>query len=73
MSSIKAKDVIALAPSTVSLKGLVQAIQLVLVEAVPVLTEVVQVDELTSPKTRAKARKTKAQELRMKLRNRTRP
>lgn len=42
MTSIKEKDEIALCQNTFALKGFVHAIQLVMVEAVPALTEVVQ-------------------------------
>ncbi|XP_024016229.1 uncharacterized protein LOC112089710 [Eutrema salsugineum] len=48
MSSIKSKDEVALAQSTVAVKGFFHAIQLVLVEACPSLTEVVQLNESSS-------------------------
>lgn len=48
ISSINSKDVVALSQSTVEVKCFMQAIQLVMVEAVPALTEVVQVDDITS-------------------------
>ncbi|XP_024011093.1 uncharacterized protein LOC112086411 [Eutrema salsugineum] len=48
MSSIKSKDEVALAQSTVAVKGFFHAIQLVLVEACPSLTEVVQLNEFSS-------------------------
>ena len=42
MSSIKERDEIALSQNTIALKGFALAIQLVMVAAVPALTEVVQ-------------------------------
>ena len=42
MTSIKERDEIALCQNTFALKGFVHAMQLVMVEAVPALTEVVQ-------------------------------
>ncbi|XP_024004877.1 uncharacterized protein LOC112082022 [Eutrema salsugineum] len=45
IASIKTKDEVALAQSTVAVKGFFQAIHLILVEAIPALTEVVQVNE----------------------------
>ena len=42
MSSIKERDEISLSQKSISLKGFVLAIQLVMVAAVPALTEVVQ-------------------------------
>ena len=41
MSSIKERDEIALSQNTIAVKGFVLALQLVLVEVVPALTEVV--------------------------------
>lgn len=42
MTSIKERDEVALCQNTFALKGFVHALQLVMVEAVPALTEVVQ-------------------------------
>ncbi|KAF2573314.1 hypothetical protein F2Q70_00003367 [Brassica cretica] len=42
MSSIKKRDEVSLSQDTIALKGFAQALQLVIVEAVPLLTEVVQ-------------------------------
>ena len=42
MSSIKKRDEISLSQNTIALKGFALALQLVIVEAVPALTEVVQ-------------------------------
>ncbi|XP_024015936.1 uncharacterized protein LOC18025733 [Eutrema salsugineum] len=48
ISSIKTKDEVALAQSTVAVKGFFHAIQLIMVEAVPSLTEVVQLNDSSS-------------------------
>ncbi|KAL0813247.1 hypothetical protein Bca101_069690 [Brassica carinata] len=48
MSSIKERDEISLSQKSISLKGFVLAIQLVMVEAVPALTEVVQEGSFSS-------------------------
>lgn len=42
MSSIKKRDEVALSQNTIALKGFALALQLVIVEAVPSLSEVVQ-------------------------------
>lgn len=42
MSSIKKRDEVSLSQNTIALKGFALALQLVIVEAVPSLTEVVQ-------------------------------
>ncbi|ESQ38289.1 hypothetical protein EUTSA_v10029129mg [Eutrema salsugineum] len=46
--SIKVKDEVALAQSTVAVKGFFHAVQLILVEAVPALMEVIQVNDSSS-------------------------